>query len=196
MRSIICLDGWRACAILFVIACHSQPDCNPAWLGKLGVDIFFGLSGFLITTLLLAESLAEGRIDLLAFYRRRAFRILPPALVFLTVIGLGGLFKTRLEVVAALFFFRNYLPIQHATYATAHLWSLAIEEQFYLLWPGLLVLAGAASMQRWIGHAALLIGLWRIYAASAPWASRSAWPGARNPSSASCWPCRPGWSAC
>ncbi|HXI90480.1 MAG TPA: acyltransferase [Bryobacteraceae bacterium] len=165
------LNGWRAIAIALVIVCHSLPDCNPAWLGKLGVDIFFGLSGFLITALLLEEHERTGSIDLLAFYRRRAFRILPPALVFLAVVGLSGLYKSGWELASTLLFFRNYLPVQYGTYATAHLWSLAVEEHFYLLWPGLLVLAGAPFMRRSIGHGALAIALWRLAATSYHWAS-------------------------
>ncbi len=151
---IPCLDGFRCLAILLVIVCHSLPDCNPPWLGKLGVDIFFGLSGFLITALLLNERAQTGRIDLAAFYKRRAFRILPPALVFLAAVGIGGLFKTRLELAATLLFFRNYLPIQHGSYATGHLWSLAVEEHFYMLWPGLLVLGLSFIKNRPVGGTA------------------------------------------
>jgi len=136
----------------------------------LGVDVFFGLSGFLITVLLLAERQRTGSINLLAFYRRRAVRILPASLVFLATVGACGLFKTRWELAASLFFFRNYLPSKHATYATAHLWSLAVEEHFYLLWPGLLAVAGVAFWRSWIGHAALGIALWRLSALSGHWA--------------------------
>ncbi len=167
-QRIICLDGWRALAIGLVIIFHCLPmgNENRAWMGHLGVDIFFGLSGYLITALLLAEHEQTGRIDLKAFYRRRIFRILPPALVYLAIVGLAGLYKSGWEVAACLFFFRNYLPDARGSYITIHLWSLAVEEHFYMLWPTALVLIGIKKMTNWISYAAFAVAFWRIWGAA------------------------------
>ncbi len=95
------LDGWRAIAIMAVIVCHGSGQLfsaagrfpNPQWLrltdyGALGVDVFFGISGFLICTRILQDKDGLGRISLRSFYIRRAFRILPPYLLHLAVLGL------------------------------------------------------------------------------------------------------------
>ena len=111
--------------------------------GGMGVSIFFVISGYLITTLLLREREKTGTISLTSFYIRRAFRILPPLylyVLFLAVLGLTGHLPgmDRREVLTALTFTRNYLPTG-GQWALEHLWTLCIEEQFYLLWPALLV---------------------------------------------------------
>jgi peptidoglycan/LPS O-acetylase OafA/YrhL len=150
------LDGWRAIAILLVIGAH----CTPALLHSnslgrklagffthagYGVDVFFAISGYLIGTLLLKEKQANGRISLAKFYTRRVFRILPPILVYLATIcilhrlNILPILSTS-EVIAVLLFFRNYAA---GGWYTGHLWSLAIEEQFYMVIPCLL------SMLRW-----------------------------------------------
>ncbi len=115
------LDGWRAIAIGLVIWHHAALSTysNEALyyrvsysrLGSFGVDIFFGLSGLLITTLLLEEREQTGMISLRGFYLRRVFRILPPALFFVLVIASLGLVRLPLELTSCAFFFRNYLPI-------------------------------------------------------------------------------------
>jgi peptidoglycan/LPS O-acetylase OafA/YrhL len=142
------LDGLRAVAILLVIVHHG--DLLPG--GAFGVDIFFVLSGFLITTLLLAEWERTGTISLAGFYRRRALRLLPALfalLLFFTLLVLalwatGG--ATNDEVVralvcvpAGLFYVANFLKAFGGMTALTHLWSLAQEEQFYLLWPVALI---------------------------------------------------------
>jgi peptidoglycan/LPS O-acetylase OafA/YrhL len=104
--------------------------------------VFFGLSGLLITKLLLEEFARTRSVSLRGFYIRRAFRILPPAFAYIGVIAIAGLIVTPTEIVSSAFFFRNYLPDSLGGLYTAHLWSLAVEEHFYLLWPGLLVLCG------------------------------------------------------
>jgi peptidoglycan/LPS O-acetylase OafA/YrhL len=154
------LDGWRAIAILLVLIAHSGmfyfSDVGPhpssrlqsyAIRGSAGVDIFFAISGFLICTLLLREQKKTGRINLRSFYIRRVFRILPPYLLYLAVIGVlastGYIMVTRQEFISCLLFFRNYLPLQltrDGGWYTGHFWSLAVEEHFYLLWPALLLL--------------------------------------------------------
>lgn len=109
-----------------------------------GVGIFFVLSGFLITTLLVREFGKTGNISLGSFYLRRAFRILPPLLVYLAF-ALGFCLYEHIHFIpqnftAALFFYRDYYFVNDL-WLTQHTWSLSVEEQFYLLWPvALLVL--------------------------------------------------------
>ena len=122
--------------------------------GGVGVDIFFVLSGFLITTLLLNEYSRSGRIDLRAFYMRRAFRILPAFYVYLgstVVLSLLSGWAVRWKDLAfsALFFY-DYSPGPHS-WLLAHTWSLAVEEQFYIFWPLLL----GTLLSRWGKRAAI-----------------------------------------
>jgi peptidoglycan/LPS O-acetylase OafA/YrhL len=111
--------------------------------GSRGVNVFFVISGFLITSLLLREDRLTGRISLRQFYIRRAFRILPPFWIFLGTIVLLwklGAFETRWAHLAVAFtFLRDYIA---GDWWTGHSWSLSVEEQFYLLWPAAMVLAG------------------------------------------------------
>src|SRR5258708_34286403 len=103
MGRIPTLDGWRAVAILSVIV-HHATMCfyrteaaywgTPARFGAFGVDVFFGLSGLLITSLLLDERRNTGCVDLRGFYIRRAFRILPPYLLFLAAVSIAGLWQS------------------------------------------------------------------------------------------------------
>lgn len=153
------LDGIRAVAVLGVIAYHL--DLGWASGGLLGVGVFFVLSGYLITDLLVAEHRRHGRIDLRRFWIRRARRLLPALFLMLFVIvGWATLLDPiqlpalRSDLPSAVFYFSNWWFIfQHVSYFArfgppsplGHLWSLAIEEQFYLLWP-LFVLAGL----RWL----------------------------------------------
>ncbi|MGD8148770.1 acyltransferase family protein [Ornithinimicrobium sp. Y1694] len=152
------LDGLRAIAIAAVLVFHYMP----AWLpgGYLGVDVFFVVSGFLITTLLLREIDSKGRIDLLGFWRRRARRLLPALLLVVLVSvsaarAIGGdlLVGIGRQTLGALTFTTNWLEIAagasyfHATSPILFInfWSLAVEEQFYLLWPLSLVVALAVT---------------------------------------------------
>jgi peptidoglycan/LPS O-acetylase OafA/YrhL len=179
------LDGWRAIAILAVMVCHAGDELfgpgggaeSARWhhltrFGAHGVDVFFGLSGFLITRRLLEEKAARGDIHLGGFYVRRAFRILPPYLLYLVAVGLlgaaGVLGVGRLEWWSSALFFRNYLPELSSSstgggWYTAHFWSLAVEEHFYLLWPALLILTGASRRSFWVAGALVFaIALWRV----------------------------------
>ncbi|HUC58126.1 MAG TPA: acyltransferase family protein [Streptosporangiaceae bacterium] len=149
------LDGLRAIAVLAVIAYHEQFGWAPG--GLLGVAVFFTLSGYLITDLLLAQWVAGGRIKLRQFWVRRARRLLPALFVMLavvtawvTIVDRSRLASLRGPVLAALTYTSNwYLIIKNQSYFARfappqpldHLWSLAVEEQFYLLWPWLLLLA-------------------------------------------------------
>ncbi|MBV8436721.1 MAG: acyltransferase [Silvibacterium sp.] len=110
--------------------------------GAYGVDIFFALSGYLISTLLLREKEHTGTISLRRFYTRRAFRILPPVLIYLTVLRLLVELKKlppipAIDLMRVLFFARNYF---HGPWYTKHFWSLAVEEHFYAFAPLLLLL--------------------------------------------------------
>ena len=178
-RHIPTLDGWRAVAILAVLCCHLHwPNDQLAPYGAMGVLVFFALSGFLITRRLMEEWRAAGRIDRKSFYIRRAFRILPPILVYLATVAILGLGLHRIpmdgkQLAASLFFYRNYLtePVARSWY-TGHFWSLAIEEHFYLLWPAFLWFAGLRRA-RWMAPAlALLVALWRAADMHFNWVGR------------------------
>jgi peptidoglycan/LPS O-acetylase OafA/YrhL len=153
------LDGLRALAVIAVLLYHAGLPWIPG--GFLGVEVFFVISGYLITGLLLAEWRQQGRIDLKAFWLRRARRLLP-ALLLLIVVTLAfavvflpdEVAGLRGDVLAALGYVTNwYFVLGHKSYFETvgrpsllqHLWSLAIEEQFYLLWPLLLTI----GLRRW-----------------------------------------------
>src|SRR5579859_3454716 len=159
MKRIPTLDGWRALAISAVLLCHlgeclyqtqSAYEMSIWRYGAFGVDIFFGLSGLLITKLLLAEFERTGSFHLDRFYVRRAFRILPPYLVFLAGYTVAGMWRSGWEVASCLLFFRNYAPDSVAGGGTQH------------LWPGLLAWIGARRSRDWAARLALLVGLWRL----------------------------------
>jgi peptidoglycan/LPS O-acetylase OafA/YrhL len=153
-RHIPSLDGLRALSVLLVIILHTLLRHSlykfipfPLRLlgnGALGVFIFFVISGYLITTLLLREQEKTRTISLRSFYLRRAFRILPPLyayVIFLAILGITGHMPgmNRHEFISAITLTRNYA--HHVDlWAMEHLWSLCIEEQFYVLWPTTLVL--------------------------------------------------------
>jgi len=176
------LDGWRAVAIVAVLCCHATWPSDAlnrlAPYGAMGVSVFFALSGFLITRRLMEERRSSGDIHLTNFYIRRAFRILPPILVYLaavSVLGLGlHLIPMDLgQLAASLLFYRNYLtaPVTQSWY-TGHFWSLAVEEHFYLMWPLLLCFAGLRRA-RWLAPAlALAMGIWRAADAHYDWIGR------------------------
>ncbi len=141
------LDGLRAIAIAAVVLYHATDFTFPA-TGQLGVDLFFVLSGFLITTLLLDEHRRAGAVSLASFYRRRAARLLPAMLVLLGVFSVvtsvvGDAREAVAGVAAGLGYVMNHaLAAGHAGALPdelEHLWSLSAEEQFYLVWPLLLL---------------------------------------------------------
>ena len=167
------LDGWRAIAISLVLWHHltfgfygaenAYYSQSASQLGAFGVDIFFGLSGLLITALLLREHRRKGSISLAGFYTRRAFRILPPCFAFLLVASLLGLLHSPWELASCVAFFRNYLPVSLGGFYTGHLWSLAVEEHFYLLWPAALVwLVARNARAQAVACLSIFFGLWRI----------------------------------
>ncbi len=167
------LDGWRAIAILAVIFHHATLPLIPAhpWLrfgdqGAAGVDVFFALSGFLICSRLLQENREHGRINLKAFYARRAFRILPPYLTYLATLALmsvvGLVSLHAFDWISCLTFTRNYLQDPFWSWKTGHFWSLSVEEHFYLIFPAALVLTGWQRMRRWLPFFLLAVTAWRM----------------------------------
>lgn len=171
------LDGWRGVAILMVLITHAQAGLwGRAWrynwmaMGQHGVGIFFVLSGFLITSRLLAQE----QIDLREFYIRRFFRLMPTAWLYLLLV-LAFSTALRLHVIGrdiwpCVLFFRNYYGAEGSTNAmTSHFWSLSVEEQFYLFWPAVLVLAGRRRALHVAITGALLCAAYRF----AFWASLS-----------------------
>jgi peptidoglycan/LPS O-acetylase OafA/YrhL len=177
-RYIPGLDGLRALAVLAVMAYH----VNLGWAqgGLLGVGIFFTLSGYLITDLLLARHAATGRLALLSFWRRRARRLLPALFAMLVVVAAWVALLQRAQLpslrgalAAAAGYVSNWwLIAQNSSYFArfapptplGHLWSLAVEEQFYLIWPWLLLLGlyltrrqDEPTRRRWLAGAALAL---------------------------------------
>ncbi|ULL15882.1 acetyltransferase [Paenibacillus sp. H1-7] len=148
------LDGLRALAVLAVIVYHLNMEWAPG--GLLGVGVFFVLSGYLITDILISQWKQTGKLDLRSFWVRRARRLLPALLLMLVLVSAWILLfdKPRVaglqaEVVAGLLYVSNWwLIFRQVSYFESfgppsplgHLWSLAVEEQFYLLWPLLLLL--------------------------------------------------------
>ncbi len=157
------VEGLRAVAIAAVLLCHAGLPF--AGGGYVGVDVFFVISGFLITRLLLAELERTGSVSLLRFYARRAKRLLPLLFVVLAVVVvLSRLLFSPLrgaevsgDVVSSAFYFVNWhFAAQSVDYFTQgiepspvqHLWSLAIEEQFYIVWPTLMLLVTWPLLRR------------------------------------------------
>ena len=155
------LDGIRALSVLAVIVYHA----NKIWLpgGFLGVEVFFVISGYLITLLLLAESEKNGTVSLKQFWLRRARRLLPALwVVVLGVVVFAALFQREIlgtlrgDVIAALFYGFNWFQVWVGTsYFTSfefvplrHLWSLAVEEQFYLIWPVVMLVVAKFGKRR------------------------------------------------
>jgi peptidoglycan/LPS O-acetylase OafA/YrhL len=139
------LDGVRGVAIAFVVLAHATFPIVPGG-GVVGVHLFFVLSGFLITALLLEEWRATETISLRAFYWRRAVRLLPALIAFLGIFALIALLlglNDRIQgILIGLTYVSNWarvagIPLQEV----GHTWSLAVEEQFYLLWPVVVIIA-------------------------------------------------------
>ena len=156
------VDGLRALAVAAVVVYHLGASWLPG--GFLGVDVFLVISGYLITSLLLAERERTGRIALRRFWLRRARRLLPALLAMLAatlaamlILHPGEVARLHGAVLAALGYVSNwYLIFAHLPYFEQfgrpsifqHLWSLAVEEQFYLLWPPILAVGIAAFGRR------------------------------------------------
>lgn len=179
-----CLDGLRAVSIALVVLGHlagtagfpiGAPRVFLPFLASLGVRVFFVISGYLITRLLLQEQRSRGSIFLPMFYFRRIFRIMVPYYAFLAAIviaaRIGWVQLGPGDLGYALTYTSNYHF--HGEWTLAHTWSLAVEEQFYLIWPALLVVLGVRR-SLWVAAA---------YLAVAPAARILAWsmlPGLRE----------------
>ena len=144
-RYIKSLDGLRGLGLFFVLYYHYFGSHKNPWLGFawIWVQMFFVQSGYLITKLLIADKGATFRAYITRFYWRRALRILPPYVAFLSVFGLAYAFLGRPHdflvhfpyLATYTYNFTRLVPSLHYNLNFIHLWSLAIEEQFYLLWP-------------------------------------------------------------
>lgn len=199
------IEGLRAIAVLAVLGYHAGLPGLDA--GFLGVDVFFVISGFLITGLLVREIRATGGVDLPAFYARRARRLLPASLLVLVLVAIAAAVLTPPidrplvagDVAASSLYVSNlrfahqmtdYLGGDRDASPVLHFWSLAVEEQFYLAWPPLLLLALAWTVRRrgagngtaarlgavlaGVGLASFAGMLW-LADASRPWAFFSPW---------------------
>ncbi|MEO8841862.1 MAG: acyltransferase [Kofleriaceae bacterium] len=146
---IATLDGLRAISILIVFGAHLGGTRNamhaaPQFFADLGVRTFFVISGFLITTLLLRERTKTGSISLRSFYVRRVFRIFPAFYFYLACMvilsALGWIEISNADFAFAATYTMNFHA--HRAWWVGHLWSLAVEEQFYLLWPFMMYALG------------------------------------------------------
>ena len=178
------LDGLRAIAVALVLVYHLVPGVLPG--GMVGVDAFFVISGFLITSLLVVERRRTGAIDLRRFWTRRLRRIVPALVVAVAAVValaacLGGdvLVAVRRQVLSSVLLVYNWVEIaggssyfdQTQPLLLTNVWSLAVEEQFYLVWPLVIIafLSRGASRRRTRLGAVLALGL---AAVSAAWALR------------------------
>jgi peptidoglycan/LPS O-acetylase OafA/YrhL len=149
------IQGLRAIAVLLVLVFHLWPRVAPG--GYVGVDVFFVISGYLMTGLLVREAERSSRVSLPRFYARRIRRLLPAASATLVLVGVASLFllspvrwdDTAAEITASAFYAENwwlasesvdYLALEEAPSPVQHFWSLSVEEQFYIAWP-LLIMA-------------------------------------------------------
>jgi peptidoglycan/LPS O-acetylase OafA/YrhL len=182
MERIVALDGLRGIAVVAVLASHAFGWAHG---GFLGVDVFFVLSGYLITSLLLAERDRTGHFDVLGFYRRRMARLAPAYLLMLAIavpIMVGPLagsahWPLPLAVAATAGYVANWATVIDidALGPIIHTWSLAVEEQFYLFWPPVFVALSRArrSLLRWLGAALVVI----VVARAVGWAlAPGVWP--------------------
>ena len=187
------IEGLRAVAVMLVVLFHASIGGVPG--GFVGVDVFFVISGFLITGLLLRERTASGTISLSSFYARRARRLLPAAALVLVVTLIASLILlppllipgVATDTAAAALYVSNmgfavqatdYFAVGQAPSPILHFWSLGVEEQFYLFWPAivLLVTRGAIRPGRRVGvtviaiaAASFVFALW-LTSAAEPWA--------------------------
>lgn len=181
LKAIPSLDGIRAISVLIVVLAHSGFEAVP---GGLGVTIFFFLSGYLITTLMLEEHKRTGQLDILKFYARRMFRLMPPLLVTLAIVyGLtyAGLVRggiTASGLAAQLLYFANYYGIFFDTgntipEGTGVLWSLAVEEHFYIAYPIIMSLLLYRNIKPFqiamlLGIVCIVVLAWRAHLVQSP----------------------------
>lgn len=171
------LDGIRAIAVMGVLLYHADLDFIPG--GFLGVDVFFVLSGFLITSLLLEQYQRSGSINFKVFYLGRVRRLFPALIALLLVVGVASAFfykdaagRSLSDIVASFFYVNNWwYVVGEQSYfdfiarppMLKHLWSLAIEEQFYFIWPAV----AFVIMRKWQRRGILLFSLALAFASTA-----------------------------
>ncbi|EGV15961.1 acyltransferase family protein [Thiocapsa marina] len=175
------IQGLRAIAVLLVLVFHIWPESIPG--GYVGVDVFFVISGYLITGALLRELQRDGRLSLAAFYARRARRLLPAAALVLMATLAGSLLvlpASRWEpiahqVVASSVYLQNwwlaisavdYWGADNAASPLQHFWSLSIEEQFYLFWPVMMLLAAGSAFSAVSLRVRLALAMAAVFLAS------------------------------
>ena len=176
-----CVDGLRAVSIALVLFCHGAGTTGSpfpqrvqalASFGARGVDVFFVISGFLITLLLLREERRTGGVSLRAFYARRALRILPAYFAYLGFVVLltqAGTSQLRpIQWAGAMTYTTNFIPDFLSGWLVGHTWSLSVEEHFYLLWPPALVLLGrqrtwSLLLVLFVAGPAVRYSIWAMY---------------------------------
>ncbi len=170
------LDGLRGVAILIVLASHTRLAGFAIEGGFAGVTLFFVLSGFLITSLLVAELGSHGRVDLRAFYIRRGLRLLPAMFALLAVVAVGyalnawpsppapRIASVPVSLVAVAAYVPNWAAMAIPMGVLGHTWSLGVEEQFYLAWP-IALLAG----RRLLGPRGLALVALALAVLVTPW---------------------------
>ena len=167
------LDGLRAVAVLGVLLYHADVPWMPG--GFLGVDVFFVLSGFLITSLILEELDRSGRLDFGRYYVCRSRRLLPALVLVLLVVCIAAVLiyrdaasQVRTDALASIFYINNWwYVIQQQSYfefigrppMLKHLWSLAVEEQFYLIWPAIAYLVYRWAKRRGVALVSLVLAV-------------------------------------
>ena len=189
------IEGLRAVAVLGVLAFHAGLPFVPG--GFVGVDVFFVISGFLITGLVAAELRTTGRVSFARFYARRVKRLLPAAVLVLVVTALASAVvlaplarrQAGVDIVSAALYVSNWhFAAQQTDYLAAsaspspvlHYWSLSVEEQYYVLWPVILAFAVWLARRRHTATSrALLVTVVGLGAASLAWSL--AWTGANPP---------------
>ncbi len=190
------LDGLRGVAVLLVLMRHSfelvPGGFGPQWLddflggGYFGVDIFFVLSGFLITSLLLDERESSGAVGMRSFYGRRALRLMPALVVMLGVVSIvlvldGETWSSLWPTVrSSLFYYQNWHsvwdPENLAGLWFGHLWSLSIEEQFYFVWPVVFLVLVSLTKKHAVRVAVLALGvLWVVWYRLQVWNAGDGW---------------------
>lgn len=165
------LDGIRAIAISAVVIYHFDQRLMPG--GWAGVDLFFVLSGYLITTVLTQEIITKGRISFYNFYRNRFLRLTPAFAVLLMILLIDVALNksSKIEYLQAIGISAAYLMNLNRIFdwfpewCLGHTWSLAMEEQFYLLWPAIFILINRKSPMLWTTLAIISMLLWKCYLA-------------------------------
>jgi peptidoglycan/LPS O-acetylase OafA/YrhL len=163
------LDGIRALSVAAVVVHHAYYSLMPG--GWVGVDVFFVLSGFLITSILRTEQASMGNIDLARFYLRRSLRLMPPLISLIAAALFISLFQTnRLhEVAVASFYAITYTMNWNKAfgwgydYGLLHTWSLSVEEQFYIIWPAFLIISPRSRQLPIIFSIIAIVIAWRTY---------------------------------